>query len=67
MNATARLQSLAGFREILLMDAARDALGPNPVDPDLRDGTFEGPAESPVKNVAKPLRFYRVHFPEMKK
>ena len=66
MNQTARLQSLAGFREILLMDSARDSLVQGN-DPGLRDATYEGPAESPVKNVAKPLRFYRVKFPEMMK
>ena len=66
MNQTARLQSLAGFREILLMDSARNAVV-QANDPALRDATFEGPAESPVKNVAKPLRFYRVKFPEMMK
>lgn len=64
MNQTARLQSLAGFREILLMDSARDVLSQS-AEASLRDATYEGPAESPVKNVAKPLRFYRVKFPEM--
>jgi adenylate cyclase len=64
MNATARLQSLAGFREILIMDSAKEALGD--LDPGLREASFEGPAESPVKNVAKPLRYFRVKFPEMK-
>ena len=66
MNQTARLQSLAGFREILVMDVARDAVV-NTADSVLRDATYEGPAESPVKNVAKPLRFYRAKFPEMTK
>lgn len=66
MNQTARLQSLAGFREILLMDSARENLAQS-ADASLRDATYEGPAESPVKNVAKPLRFYRVKFPEMLK
>jgi class 3 adenylate cyclase len=66
MNQTARLQSLAGFREILLMDTAQAQLA-NSKDAALRDATYEGPAESPVKNVAKPLRFYRVKFPEMLK
>ncbi len=65
MNATARLQSLAGFREILVMDSARDVLG-NSAD-GLKDAAFEGPIESPVKNVAKPLRYYRVRFPESSK
>ncbi len=64
MNATARLQSLAGFREVLLMDVARYALPP--ADPDLRDVTFEGPVETPVKNVAKPLRFHRIRFAKAK-
>ena len=66
MNQTARLQSLAGFREILVMDSARDSLVQSQ-DAALRDVTYDGPAESPVKNVAKPLRFYRVKLPEMKK
>jgi adenylate cyclase len=66
MNQTARLQSLAGFREILVMDSARDYVAQS-TDAALRDATYEGPAESPVKNVAKPLRFYRVKFPEMLK
>ena len=66
MNQTARLQSLAGFREILIMDSARDVVVQSK-DTSLRDATYEGPAESPVKNVAKPLRFYRAKFPEMMK
>ena len=65
MNATARLQSLAGFREILVMDHARDAMGNDTEG--LKDAAFEGPIESPVKNVAKPLRYYRVRFPESSK
>jgi adenylate cyclase len=65
MNSTARLQSLAGFREIMIMESAKDALGE--LDPHIRDASFEGPVESPVKNVAKPLRYYRLKFPEMMK
>jgi class 3 adenylate cyclase len=60
MNSTARLQSLAGFREILLMESGMNALEPGVFS----DAAFEGPVESPVKNVAKPLRYYRLKFPE---
>ena len=63
MNSTARLQSLAGFREILLMESGKDALDPKAIG----DAQLEGPIESPVKNVAKPLRYYRLKFPEMTK
>ncbi len=57
MNQTARLQSKAGFRETLIMAPARDAL--------LRSGkasafSFEGPYETEAKNVARPLRYYRL-------
>ncbi|MDA8244309.1 MAG: adenylate/guanylate cyclase domain-containing protein [Elusimicrobia bacterium] len=56
MNQTARLQSKAGFREILVMASAKDALE--------RSGTkafrFEGPFEAEAKNVEKPLRYYRL-------
>lgn len=61
MNATARLQSLAGFREILIMDSAKAALGD--LAAPIRDARFEGPLESPVKNVARPLQYYRLGFP----
>ncbi|MCC6995157.1 MAG: adenylate/guanylate cyclase domain-containing protein [Deltaproteobacteria bacterium] len=61
MNATARLQSLAGFREILIMDSARDALGD--LAAPIRDARFEGPLEAPVKNVARPLTYYRITSP----
>ncbi len=57
MNQAARLQSKAGFRETLVMAGARDAM--------LRQGeagglAFEGPYETEAKNVAKPLRYYRL-------
>lgn len=57
MNQTARLQSKAGFRETLIMAQARDAL--------LRPGkaaafSFEGPYETEAKNVARPLRYFRL-------
>jgi class 3 adenylate cyclase len=54
MNATARLQSLAGFRQILAMQSAVDAVQASPEAKDLR---FGAPAETPVKNVLKPLRY----------
>jgi adenylate cyclase len=63
MNATARLQSLAGFREILIMDSAKAALGD--LASPLHDAAFEGPLESPVKNVARPLAYYRLRFPHL--
>jgi class 3 adenylate cyclase len=52
MNQTARLQSQAGFRETLVMASVRDAAGAS-------FARFEGPREASVKNVAKPLRYYK--------
>ncbi len=57
MNQTARLQSHAGFREILVMDTIHDALGEAGVDPGVG---LDGPHETRVKNVRQPLRYYRV-------
>ncbi|TQF16419.1 adenylate/guanylate cyclase domain-containing protein [Myxococcus llanfairpwllgwyngyllgogerychwyrndrobwllllantysiliogogogochensis] len=59
MNQAARLQSLAGFRETLVMASAREALvgSREPFVQRLRFGAL---AETPVKNVAQPLRHYRL-------
>ncbi len=57
MNQTARLQSKAGFRETLVMDSVRTALQKAGLAAGLR---FEGPFETEAKNVAKPLRYYRL-------
>ncbi|MCE9669357.1 adenylate/guanylate cyclase domain-containing protein [Myxococcus stipitatus] len=59
MNQTARLQSLAGFRETLVMASAKEALAES------REATARalrfGPlTETPVKNVAQPLRHHRL-------
>jgi class 3 adenylate cyclase len=59
MNQAARLQSLGGFRETLVMESAHRALVAAP------DGAPEGLAfgplqETPVKNVAQPLRYRRL-------
>ncbi|MEW6435069.1 MAG: adenylate/guanylate cyclase domain-containing protein [Myxococcota bacterium] len=59
MNQTARLQSLGGFRETLVMDSALEAikaLGDAELDA-LRFGPMQ---ETPVKNVAQPLRYARL-------
>lgn len=58
MNATARLQSLAGFREILAMDSVVDALQHLPAARD--EFAFAELGEAQVKNVLKPIRFARV-------
>ena len=55
MNEAARLQSHAGFREVLAMESVRAALGPRV--PGYR---LEGPFEAAVKNVGRPLRYHRV-------
>ncbi|MCP3139042.1 adenylate/guanylate cyclase domain-containing protein [Pyxidicoccus xibeiensis] len=59
MNQTARLQSLAGFRETLVMESVRDVLGGSrePFFQGLRFGPL---TETPVKNVAQPLRHYQL-------
>lgn len=57
MNATARLQGLAGFRETLAMQSVVEALQGLPEG---RGFEFGPPTESAVKNVAKPLRYSRV-------
>jgi len=57
MNQTARLQSKAGFRETLVMDSAKDAIQKAGLAKGLR---FEGPYETEAKNVAKPLKYFRL-------
>ena len=54
MNNTARLQALAGFREVLAMDAFCAEVG------DVPGVTFGELREAPVKNVKLPLRYRRV-------
>jgi class 3 adenylate cyclase len=50
MNQAARLQALGGFRETLLMESAREALSESK----------EPWAQTPVKNVGQPLRYYKL-------
>jgi adenylate cyclase len=59
MNSTARLQSLGGFRETLIMESARTALA-GLDDPELTALHFGPVAQTPVKNVAQPLRYYKL-------
>jgi class 3 adenylate cyclase len=57
MNNTARLQGVATYQEILVMQAARDVLAAagHPLDRSLDWGALR---EQAVKNVQEPLRFY---------
>lgn len=59
MNQTARLQSLGGFRETLVMESAVAALRAwdDPRSTPLR---FGPPEETAVKNVLEPLRYHRL-------
>ncbi len=57
MNQTARLQSKTGFRESLIMAPALEALKKAGLARGLR---FKGPFEAEAKNVAKPLRCFRL-------
>ena len=57
MNQTARLQSKAGFRETLVMASVKEALQKAGLDTGL---SFEGPFETEAKNVARPLRYFRL-------
>ena len=59
MNQTARLQSLAGLRETLVMDSVYAALAGSE-EPFFRWLRFGPLTETPVKNVAQPLRHYRL-------
>lgn len=54
MNETARLQGRAGFRRILVMESVRKALKSRP------ELKFEGPFNARVKNVGKPLVYWRL-------
>ncbi|MBM4379185.1 MAG: adenylate/guanylate cyclase domain-containing protein, partial [Deltaproteobacteria bacterium] len=58
MNQAARLQSLGGFRETLVMDSVREALA-GTQDPALQAIRYGELREQAVKNVARPLRYYR--------
>ena len=57
MNNTARLQSLGGFRETLVMESVREALR-DTEDPSLKGLDFGELRQTPVKNVAQPLRYH---------
>jgi class 3 adenylate cyclase len=57
MNATARLQSEASFREILVMENTVRILENESLAGDFR---FEGPHEASVKNVQDPLKFFKL-------
>ncbi|MCY1031706.1 adenylate/guanylate cyclase domain-containing protein [Corallococcus sp. BB11-1] len=59
MNQAARLQSLAGFRETLVMRSVHEALKTSQ-EPFVRKLQFGPLTETPVKNVAQPLRHYRL-------
>jgi adenylate cyclase len=63
MNATARLQSLAGYREALGMESLCDSV--RGIDDDfVRRVTFGELRETPVKNVKEPIRYRKIVFPE---
>jgi class 3 adenylate cyclase len=59
MNQAARLQSLGGFRETLVMDSAREALSESR-EPWVQALKFSPLTETPVKNVGLPLRYYKL-------
>jgi class 3 adenylate cyclase len=59
MNQAARLQALGGFRETLLMESAREALSGSK-EPWAQGLKFGPLAETPVKNVGQPLRYYKL-------
>ena len=63
MNQTARLQSLAGFRETLVMESVMQALEGSQ-DPFIQSLTYGELTQTPVKNVAKPLRHHRLLLPD---
>lgn len=62
MNQTARLQALGSFRETLVMEPVRQALE-HSADPRLRALTYGPLTETPVKNVAQPLRHFTLSEP----
>jgi adenylate cyclase len=59
MNNAARLQGVAKWQEMLVMESAKDLVG-NVLDGD--GFTFEGPLDAKVKNVKDPLKYFRVGF-----
>ncbi len=59
MNQTARLQSLGSFRETLVMESAKQAIG-EVDDAQLKALKFGPLQETPVKNVAQPLKYYKL-------
>jgi len=59
MNQTARLQSLGGFRETLVMESAKQAIEGMDA-PDLKALKYGPLTETPVKNVAMPLRHFKL-------
>lgn len=59
MNQAARLQALGGFRETLAMESVVEALA-GADDPAARALRFGPIQETPVKNVALPLRYARL-------
>lgn len=59
MNQTARLQSLGSFRETLVMESAKQALETLEA-PDLKQLQYGPLTETPVKNVEKPLRHFKL-------
>ncbi len=59
MNNTARLQSLAGFRETLAMDSVCDAIEASTASLGVKLGD---PQETAVKNVKHPIRYRKVTF-----
>jgi adenylate cyclase len=61
MNQAARLQSLGGFRETLVMDSVREALA-GVEDASLKSLRYGPLQEQAVKNVARPLRYHAVGF-----
>jgi adenylate cyclase len=63
MNQTARLQSLGTFRETLVMESIRKALEKS-ADPVLSTLSYGPLTETPVKNVAHPLRHFRLIEPK---
>ena len=61
MNQTARLQSLGEFRETLVMESVRQAIeGLDALD--LKALEYGPLTETPVKNVEKPLRHFKLTF-----
>lgn len=61
MNNTARLQSLAGFREIFVMDHLKEIIEQSS-DPFSEKIVFKSLQKTLVKNVAEPLEYYGIEF-----